>query len=132
MKQTLIVACPKLLTELFGCPEWVKLPTKINEKAEYTAHNRRFVVCSVGRGRLWLESPLHDSRTLFGTPEETAERIGYTFEHGTLPQEPFALRNDPPAAPKLPKAEAKRQAVLFSGMDCLEGQNDLFETDGAA
>lgn len=49
-----------------------------------------------------------------------------------LHPELFTLRNDPPAAPKLPKAEAKRQAVLFSGMDCLEGQNDLFETDGAA
>jgi hypothetical protein len=26
----------------------------------------------------------------------------------------------------------ERQTVLFSGMDCLSGQQDLFETDGEA
>jgi hypothetical protein len=33
---------------------------------------------------------------------------------------------------KQPAEEDIRQTVLFSGMDCLPGQLDLFETDGAA
>jgi hypothetical protein len=40
-------------------------------------------------------------------------------------------------APRLPgwhgsQPENTRQRVLFSGMDCLPGQQDLFETDGKA
>ena len=44
----------------------------------------------------------------------------------------FTLTN-PPAkpAPYRGKPEPKhRQRVLLSGMDCLAGQQDLFETDG--
>lgn len=47
--------------------------------------------------------------------------------------EPFELRNDPIVAKPLefehnPKG---KQKVLFAGMKCLPGQQDLFETDGA-
>lgn len=42
--------------------------------------------------------------------------------------DPFTLRNDPPRQP--PAADdPTRQRVLFSGLDCLPGQQDLFETD---
>ncbi len=48
--------------------------------------------------------------------------------------EGYALTNP---APRLPEwhgsqPENTRQRVLFSGMDCLPGQQDLFETDGKA
>lgn len=46
--------------------------------------------------------------------------------------EPFRLTNDPPKQkPWVPPApEESTQRVLFSGMDCLPGQLDLFQTDG--
>lgn len=46
--------------------------------------------------------------------------------------ESFTLQNPAPKpAPWKPQpAERKRQTVLFAGMDCLPGQNDLFATDG--
>lgn len=46
----------------------------------------------------------------------------------------FALRNCP--ATKKPwrasQPENTRQTVLITGMDCCQGQRDLFETDGQA
>ena len=48
--------------------------------------------------------------------------------------EPFRLTNDPPQ----PEGEVfdlppkQRQGVLFAGLDCLAGQQDLFDTDGEA
>lgn len=48
--------------------------------------------------------------------------------------EPFRLA--PPKPPRPKPAEfntnAGRQKVLFSGLDCLPGQMDLFLTDGTA
>ena len=48
--------------------------------------------------------------------------------------EPFELTNEPP--PPEPwqgeKPEPTRQKVLFSGMECLPGQLDLFDTDQVA
>ena len=46
--------------------------------------------------------------------------------------EPFELRNDPPRpAPWTPPEPPKtRQRLLFAGLDCLSGQQDLFPTDG--
>lgn len=43
----------------------------------------------------------------------------------------FALRNDPPAPPKGPPifGITGQQKVLFTGLDCLPGQLDLFSTD---
>jgi len=48
--------------------------------------------------------------------------------------EGYALTNPPPRLPewRVPPSENTRQRVLFSGMDCLPGQQDLFETDGEA
>ena len=44
----------------------------------------------------------------------------------------FQLRNDPP--PHKPwrgeEPEKKQQRVLFAGLGCLPGQQDLFATDG--
>ena len=46
-------------------------------------------------------------------------------------REAFKLTN-PPARPKPATFETNtgRQKVLFSGMNCLPGQIDLFKTDG--
>ncbi len=50
--------------------------------------------------------------------------------------ERYVLTNlPPPATPPesgdpQPETESTRQRVLFSGMDCLPGQRNLFETDG--
>ena len=46
-------------------------------------------------------------------------------------EEEFTLSNPKPRQPP-PKFETTpcRQNVLFSGMDCLPGQMDLFATDG--
>jgi len=48
--------------------------------------------------------------------------------------EGYALTNPAPRrlAWRGPGPERVRQTVLFSGMDCLPGQQDLFETDGRA
>ena len=48
--------------------------------------------------------------------------------------EPFRLQNDPPPPPppKYTEPEPTVQRRLFSGMDCLPGQLDLFATDGPA
>lgn len=45
--------------------------------------------------------------------------------------EAFELNNDPPADKK-PTFDSNTgdQRVLFSGLECLPGQQDLFETDG--
>jgi hypothetical protein len=49
----------------------------------------------------------------------------------TTEPEPFALRNDPPAATKATfENNPCRQRVLLAGLDCLPGQQDLFPTDG--
>jgi hypothetical protein len=47
--------------------------------------------------------------------------------------EGYALADPAPRLPKWrgPQPEKLRQTMLFSGMDCLPGQKDLFETDGA-
>jgi hypothetical protein len=49
-------------------------------------------------------------------------------------EERFVLTNPPPRAtpPESPgpQPEDTQQRVLFSGMDCLPGQQNLFETDG--
>lgn len=44
----------------------------------------------------------------------------------------FTLQNDPPKESRWqpPPTEKVRQTVLFSGLDCLAGQADLFPTDG--
>ncbi len=51
-----------------------------------------------------------------------------------LADEPYVLTNLPPCLPESgdpqPETESTRQRVLFSGMDCLPGQRNLFETDG--
>jgi hypothetical protein len=46
--------------------------------------------------------------------------------------ERYALTNPPPRLPESlgPQPENTRQRVLVSGMDCLPGQQNLFETDG--
>ncbi len=46
--------------------------------------------------------------------------------------ETFVLRNDEPKHTPWAgdKPERRRQGVLFSGMNCLAGQQDLFSTDG--
>jgi hypothetical protein len=43
--------------------------------------------------------------------------------------EPFQLTNEPPKR-KRPDVPPEKQKVLFSGLDCLPGQLDLFKTDG--
>jgi len=52
-------------------------------------------------------------------------RLGETFLH---PDDAFALRNDPPTrqpiGPVTP--DNARQMKLLDGLDCLEGQQDLF------
>jgi hypothetical protein len=49
-------------------------------------------------------------------------------------EERYVLTNPPPraTAPESlgPQPEDTRQRVLFSGMDCLPGQQNLFETNG--
>ena len=47
---------------------------------------------------------------------------------------PFTLENDTPAPKRYEPVEtaARRQGMLFAGLDCLPGQLDLFETDGQA
>jgi len=43
----------------------------------------------------------------------------------------FTLTNDPPKrAPLRFDNDERRQTTLFAGLDCLEGQTDLFATDG--
>jgi hypothetical protein len=42
--------------------------------------------------------------------------------------EPFQLKNDPPPARRC-ENDDRRQTVLFSGLDCLPGQDDLFPTE---
>jgi len=46
--------------------------------------------------------------------------------------EKFTLRNDPPEPKRAPieSSGKRRQRMLFSGLDCLPGQMDLFPTDG--
>ncbi len=45
--------------------------------------------------------------------------------------EPFRLSNDaPPVAAPIDRPPRLRQRQLFSGLDCLPGQRDLFPTDG--
>ena len=46
----------------------------------------------------------------------------------------FVLSNAPPKPKPWRGGEPEntRQTVLFTGMDCLAGQQDLFETDGNA
>lgn len=43
----------------------------------------------------------------------------------------FTLTNDPPKPPKgdFPGRDKQQQKVLFTGLDCLEGQTELFSTD---
>ncbi len=50
-------------------------------------------------------------------------RFSETTEDGP----PFQLANDPPALPPWPgrPAEKTRQALLFTGLDCLPGQTDF-------
>lgn len=45
----------------------------------------------------------------------------------------FALRNDPPKPPRgdFTGREKQQQKVLFTGLDCLPGQQDLFAVDGS-
>jgi len=52
-------------------------------------------------------------------------------DHRTADGGPFRLRNAParPAPWRGEKPEQTRQQVLFSGTDCLPGQQDLFATD---
>ena len=49
-----------------------------------------------------------------------------------MSSEPFQLRNDPP--PHRPwrgrEPENQQQLVLFAGLNCLPGQQDLFPIDG--
>jgi hypothetical protein len=47
-----------------------------------------------------------------------------------IDDEPFTLTNEPPPPRRFQNNAARRQTALFAGMDCLEGQEDLFETDG--
>lgn len=45
--------------------------------------------------------------------------------------ETFVLTNATPRRPTMRlDPDDRRQTVLFAGMDCLEGQRDLFGTDG--
>jgi hypothetical protein len=46
----------------------------------------------------------------------------------------FTLQNDPIKEPrwKPPANEKLRQGVLLTGLDCLPGQEQLFQTDGQA
>ena len=48
------------------------------------------------------------------------------------PDEKFTLQNDQlrPKPLQLGNNDKSRQKVLFSGLDCLPGQLDLFPTDG--
>lgn len=44
---------------------------------------------------------------------------------------PFQLKNETPKPkPRSFTTTEAKQTVLFSGMDCLPGQKDLFQTDG--
>jgi hypothetical protein len=47
-------------------------------------------------------------------------------------EERFTLANPapPPPARRGPEPERTRQTVLFAGLDCLPGQQNLFATDG--
>jgi hypothetical protein len=51
---------------------------------------------------------------------------------GAKPVDDFTLANDPPKETpwQPPPTEKARQKALFSGLDCLPGQEDLFPTDG--
>ena len=44
----------------------------------------------------------------------------------------FTLRNEPVKSKPMPSesTDRTRQQMLFSGLDCLPGQLDLFPTDG--
>ena len=46
----------------------------------------------------------------------------------------FQLENDRPQTPmrKFIESRNNNQKVMFSGMDCLPGQQDLFQTDGGS
>ena len=52
------------------------------------------------------------------------ERTDETFTLSNPPPKPIPWRG--------PKPENTRQTMLLSGLDCLPGQGDLFETDGEA
>lgn len=47
-----------------------------------------------------------------------------------MPDEPFRLRPPPPPKKRFEDQPDARQAVLFSGLGCLPGQGNLFQTDG--
>jgi len=47
-----------------------------------------------------------------------------------MTDEPFTLRNDPPRRRPDAPNDPERQRLLFAGLDCLPGQQDLFETEG--
>lgn len=44
-------------------------------------------------------------------------------------EEPFVLTNEPPRSKLRIDNDDRRQTVMFSGMDCLPGQEDLFTTE---
>lgn len=52
-------------------------------------------------------------------------------ERGADTCTPFRLENTPPKPKPLTFESSKdRQRVLFTGLDCLPGQQDLFDCDG--
>lgn len=71
----------------------------------------------------WCDSPATGRLDDDPVCAEHAELYGHTYER-------FTLANDPPARKLAIDNNDTRQRVLFSGMDCLEGQTDLFPTDG--
>lgn len=80
---------------------------------------------------------LSTGRTILHRREPNGSQFAYPAESETLEMtqaewDEYCEIVRRPKAPKLPKPEPMRQAVLFSGMDCLEGQADLFATDGHA
>jgi len=77
---------------------------------------------------------LSTGRTILHRREPNGSQFAYPAESETLEMtqaewDEYCEIVRRPKAPKLPKPEPMRQAVLFSGMDCLPGQNDLFPTE---
>ncbi len=88
MKTTTFIVPPVLLVKLFGVPECIALPHKIDGTTEFTAHGKQWQVKKLRRGTYFLIETTAGASTRgrFGTATEISDDIGRVLESGALPR----------------------------------------------
>lgn len=78
-----VITSPKLLVELFGVPELIRLPAKVGHEINFQAHSKTWQAGRISR-QSWFVAEAN-GRGFVGSEQQIADAIGIILETGTLP-----------------------------------------------